>query len=69
MKNENSKKIKNPNELTITYKIDDYIDFKIKLFGRKFVENNKGKCKIILDNRIIEISEYLYISENLKNKN
>ena len=41
---------------------------RIKLFGRKFIENNKNNCKIILDNKEQEIIEYIDINEEMKKK-
>jgi len=37
------------NDLNIIYKADNK-DEKIRLFGEKFVENNKNKCKLLIDN-------------------
>ena len=31
---------------------------RIKLFGNKFVQNNRDKCKIIVDNKESEIIEF-----------
>ena len=36
---------------------------KIKLFGTDFIENNKDKCYIIIDNKKTELKEYI---ENIK---
>jgi len=33
----------------------------IKIFGNKFVENNVNKCKIIIDNKEIKITEDYYV--------
>ena len=41
---------------------------KIYLFGKSFVEYNYNKCKIIIDNKEIEIKEELIIDSNLKSK-
>ena len=42
---------KNPkDEITIIYQIIKELDTKINLFGKKFVDNNKGKCKISINN-------------------
>ena len=58
---------KNLNELTIIYKIDKN-DKRIKLFGEKFIENNKNNCKIIIDNKEEEIIEYININEEMKKR-
>ena len=54
------------NEMTIIYKISKY-DYQIRIFGFKFVENNKNNCKIIIEGKEEELKEYLDINENLKN--
>jgi len=54
------------NEINITYKINN--EEKIKIFGRKFVENNKDKCKIIYDNKEYELVEELEIKNNIESK-
>ena len=64
MKSNNDIKL---NEITINYKINKE-DKKLKLFGRIFIENNKNNCYIIIENKKMEICEYLNIDENLKNK-
>ena len=55
------------NEINITYKINN--EEKIKIFGRKFIENNKDKCKIIYDNKEYELVEELEIKNNILNQN
>ena len=55
------------NEMIIKYNIKNK-DEKIKLFGTKFIKNNKDKCKIIVEGIEQEICEYLDINENMKNK-
>ena len=58
---------KKNNEITIEYKIKELN--KIKLFGSKFIENNKDKCKIIKENKKEEeISEYYFLNEKEKKK-
>ena len=37
-------------EITLIYQVIKELDKKINLFGKKFVENNKGKCKISINN-------------------
>ena len=41
------------NELTIIYENKD--KGKIKLFGSKFVNNNKGNCYLLINNRMSEL--------------
>ena len=55
------------NEITIEYKIDNQNS--INLFGKKFIENNKNNCKILIENEEIDINEYFKISKELKKKN
>ena len=45
-------------------------DNKIKIFGKKFYENNKNNCSISLKNKEFSLSEYYTLNKNdLKNKN
>ena len=55
------------NEITIIYKINNN-DNKIKIFDDDFVKNNKDNCKIIIDNKEIELCSELILNENMKNK-
>ena len=50
----------------IIIKYIKYGDEKIKIFGKKFIENNKSNFKIIINNNEKELCEYLDINE-LKN--
>ena len=52
------------NEMTIKYLIRE--DKKIQLFGGDFVKRNRGKCKIIINNKEKELYQYLDVS-NLSN--
>ena len=52
------------NEMKIKYKINS--KKKIKLFGKKFVENNQKNCKIIINDKELELCEYLDIDQNLQ---
>ena len=58
----------NSNEITIQYKKTDKYgnDYgnKIKIFGKKFVENNKDKCKFIYKCKDYELQEYLELEKN-----
>ena len=47
----------NQNEMTIIYSIGDY-EF-IRIFSKKFVENNRNNCKIIINEKEQEITEYI----------
>ena len=53
------------NEMIIIYKIEG--ENRIKLFGEDFINKNKNNCKIIIENKEQDISEYLKINENLRN--
>ena len=55
------------NQMTIIYKIKP-TDTRIKIFGKKFVENNKKKCKILINNNLQEIIEDLSLDETIKQK-
>ena len=81
-RNNNRLNINNTNEMIIIYKINDednedsennqYEDnqdedkYTIKLFGKKFIENNKNNCKIIIGNKEQDLIEYLKINKNEK---
>ena len=52
------------NEITIQYLPEN--SKKIRLFGTKFVANNRNKCKIILNNQIQEINDILLLNNDLK---
>jgi len=47
------------------YKINNN-ENRIRIFGKTFVENNKNKCRIIYNNIIFSLQEYLYFSEKFK---
>ena len=65
-KNENNAiniiKENSDDEITIKYKIG--FDKEIKLFGQNFVENNKQKCKMIIDGKENEICSYYKLDDN-----
>ena len=42
---------------------------KVKIFGKKFVQNNKDKCKIIYKDKEYDLSVYFNISDNYNNIN
>ena len=52
--------------LIIIYKKNKNED-KIKLFGFDFIKNNKNHCKIIYDNKVHNLTEYINI-EKIENK-
>ena len=51
------------NEITIIYNIKN--KFAIRLFGKKFVQNNFYNCKIIINNKEQNICEYYKINKNI----
>ena len=55
-KDDYKNKTKTKNEILIKYFIKKD-DKKIKIFGEKFVENNKDKCKYIYDNKEYELTK------------
>ena len=63
------KKIQTPlNQMTIIYKINPK-NPRIKLFGHKFVENNKNKCKIIINDKLQDIIEHFTITDQIQYNN
>ena len=56
------------NEIIINYKVQEDSQ-SLKIFGRKFVENNKSNCTIIFDeNKTIKLSETIDIPQYYKSK-
>ena len=55
--------IEDINEITIRYKIED-CSKEIRIFGDKFVKNNRYKCKIIVCDKEFELESHI----NVKNK-
>ena len=53
----------NDNEIIIKYKVKN--EEKIKLFGYSFVELNKNKCKLKINNITSELKEYYTIENEL----
>ena len=51
--------------MIIIYKIKN--QNKIQLFGENFIKNNKNNCKIIVENKEQDISEYLNVNKNITN--
>jgi surface protein len=63
-----NKEIDSLNIMTIIYRVrpnDSYI----KIFGKQFVENNRYKCKIIVEDNEQDICEKLPVNDNIKRKN
>ena len=52
----NKKSNKDKKEISIIYNINNK-EYIIRLFGAKFVKNNKNICKMIIDNKKYEITE------------
>ena len=46
-------------EITIIYQIIKELDTKINLFGKTFVDNNKDKCKLIINGKEQELVEFI----------
>ena len=53
-------------EMRIKYKIDNPKE--IRLFGDKFVENNKNKCKVIIDKNEEKLSTWWEVDKAYKNE-
>ena len=62
------KKKKNKKKFFFLYQNDNTNNTKIKIFGKKFVLNNKNKCKIFMNEKEIELSEYCEIDPKFLNK-
>ena len=58
---------KNISEINIIYNIKRDAKY-IKIFGSKFVKNNKKICKMIINNKEYEIREKYYINNNNDDK-
>ena len=56
---------KNEREINIIY----FNKYKLRVFGDKFVENNKNKCKIICNDKEIEINSYIINETSNKTNN
>ena len=48
------------NEMTLIYKNNE----KVKLFGKKSIENNKNNCFFLINNNIYELMEYYNLDKN-----
>ena len=58
-------KIKYANELTLIYKINSE-NSKLKILDEKFIENNSNKCKIIVNDKEMELKTHLDINKDYK---
>ena len=63
IKNIDNTEINKLNEITIQYDVKN--NDKIKLFGKKFIENNKNNCKIRVDNKVYNIVESIKVNRNI----
>ena len=67
-KNDELKNEDNNDEIIIQYQIDNIINYKnIRIFGDKFVKNNKNKCKILIKGKEANLSSHLNIEKNQLN--
>ena len=57
----------NNDKIEIIYKILNKDKNSIRIFGARFVENNKDKCKIIYENKEYELNENIYYNMNNTN--
>ena len=53
-------------EINIIYDIKKDVRY-INIFGNNFVMNNKDKCKMIIDNKVTEITEKFFVNNNYNN--
>ena len=53
---------KSVDEITIQYKVNNFKNLKIRIFGDEFVKNNKDKCKIIIHGKEIELCTHININ-------
>jgi len=59
---------KDKSEINIIYQINKKNKEDINIFGKKFVENNKNICRMIIDNKEYEICQKYNIKGYNKNK-
>ena len=57
-----------PNEIILEYKKGTLKDKIIKIFGEKFVSNNRNNCSIKFDDKTLELKEKLELPKNYKNE-
>ena len=58
---------KDLSEINIIYNTEGYKE-NIRIFGAKFVKNNKNLCKMIIDNKEYEIKSKYKVKRNNNNK-
>jgi len=63
------KNIENINDIEVTYKMSMEFKKSVKIFGKKFVDNNRNNCKIIYNNKNYELTEYFGDYNIQKNEN
>ena len=61
------KEKKSFNKMTIIYKVLPN-EINIRIFGKQFVDNNRNKCKIIVEDIEQDIFEIMPIDDNMKRK-
>ena len=59
---------KNESYINIIYDINKEKGDEIKIFGSKFVENNKNICKMVIDNKKYEIADKYNIEKYKYNR-
>ena len=57
-----------PNRFVMVYKQKSYYNTKIKIFGKKFVENNKDNCFLVINEKKFELTEYIDIPKKYEKK-
>ena len=60
---------KKQKEIIFLYHYDNNENNKIKIFDKKFILNNRNKCKIFMNEKEIELAEYCDIDPKFSNKN
>ena len=60
---------KKQKEIIFLYQTDNSKNTKIKIFDKKFILNNKNKCKIFMNEKEIELAEYCDIDPKFLNEN
>ena len=60
---------KNNDEIIIQYKINNFKNLNIRIFGDEFVKNNKDKCKIIINGKELGLCSHINININQINNN
>ena len=59
---------KKQKEIIFLYQNNNSKNAKIKIFDKKFILNNRNKCKIFMNEKEIELAEYCDIDPNFLNK-